>query len=589
MSVLLTVMSSMFLQAAVEVPDMNRFELPPVRAGIEYRYEIPVDGGLAPLHWSLRGDVPPGLKLDAEKGHLAGVIVRPKAEPYLFDVEVADSSQPPQRFRIGYSLMVKPTPLRIRPPSASRLRIEPPAPNPVLPGNGLAAVAALAAPPVSSPPATVSAPVPSPSPAIVSPAAASPAAAPQTVVHAPVAEPIPEATALSSGDRRTMPVSHIRLVAQDRDSTELDFEVVDDPRHGSVTIRYPKPQRKFAYAYYTANTGYTGKDTFRYKAIDKDKNASEPATVTIDVKRAGLKWEIIGGASTGLSSEEGGDVPDVDGKSLPDFLFRLDWLIQHPATSDKEDGASLVHLDSGQLAVQMDEKDRTAQWSSHFAFDVGFVNRPISVMKQGEDAEMMLTYQRAFTSNGAFSYNWVKNADEFGTHAESGAIVRAGMDVFIDEDDITTNDDGVTFVRLRNDDKSAFFRFEAGARFALKQYDENSNTVFIRKADNTKATDLVNLPGSDMKGQVRYPRNLVDLLVLEAVYQRSDAMKGLASVPGEESINRLAVRFFAFPRLPNAPKGYKFLIGAEINRDFHGGPQDVRIFYGFNVLPSELF
>src|SRR5262245_22933361 len=89
------------------------FALPEAKVGAPYEYQIQTEGGLAPLVWRVtQGELPPGVRLEAT-GRLVGAPTQPRREAYRFDVEVSDSSQPPQTFSQTFSLMVKAAPLRI--------------------------------------------------------------------------------------------------------------------------------------------------------------------------------------------------------------------------------------------------------------------------------------------------------------------------------------------------------------------------------------------------------------------------------------------------------------------------------------------
>ncbi len=60
-----------------------------------YFYEFRAHGGTAPLHWQVEsGALPPGLKLDAASGRIAGAAASPGE--YRFTAKVSDAAQPPQ-------------------------------------------------------------------------------------------------------------------------------------------------------------------------------------------------------------------------------------------------------------------------------------------------------------------------------------------------------------------------------------------------------------------------------------------------------------------------------------------------------------
>ncbi|HEV2664028.1 MAG TPA: hypothetical protein VG324_03915, partial [Blastocatellia bacterium] len=89
------------------------FSLPEAKVGAPYEYQIQAEGGLAPLVWKVaQGELPPGIRLEAT-GKLVGAPTQAMREAFRFDIEVSDSSQPPQKFSQAFLLMVKAAPLRI--------------------------------------------------------------------------------------------------------------------------------------------------------------------------------------------------------------------------------------------------------------------------------------------------------------------------------------------------------------------------------------------------------------------------------------------------------------------------------------------
>ncbi|MFN7929781.1 MAG: putative Ig domain-containing protein [Blastocatellia bacterium] len=94
-------------------PAEEVFTLPTARAGSAYVYQFRTEGGLAPLKWRIAGGaLPVGLQLE-ENGKVSGAPVQAQASAYAFVVEVADASQPPQRFSLPCLLTVNAAPLRI--------------------------------------------------------------------------------------------------------------------------------------------------------------------------------------------------------------------------------------------------------------------------------------------------------------------------------------------------------------------------------------------------------------------------------------------------------------------------------------------
>lgn len=133
------------------------YALPEATAGKAYQTQLRAEGGQPPLAWKVvAGELPPGIELQAS-GVVAGLPTTPRREAYEFVAEVSDSSEPPQRMRQAFWLVVKAAPLRIVPPAAEgEPRLEsaagpPPDAAPV--SATIAAPGAVPSPPTSSPPA----------------------------------------------------------------------------------------------------------------------------------------------------------------------------------------------------------------------------------------------------------------------------------------------------------------------------------------------------------------------------------------------------------------------------------------------------
>lgn len=87
--------------------DENVFSLPSGKVGEKYEFQFQTEGGAAPLTWRIsEGDGPPGLKLDPS-GKLHGIPTVSQREAYRFEVEVSDSSQPPQKAALLVSLLIQ--------------------------------------------------------------------------------------------------------------------------------------------------------------------------------------------------------------------------------------------------------------------------------------------------------------------------------------------------------------------------------------------------------------------------------------------------------------------------------------------------
>ncbi len=152
------------------------FALPEGQSRVLYEFRIPAEGGTAPLHWKVSdGSLPEGIELD-DTGVLKGTpaSAAARSSPYQFAVEVSDSSSPPQRFSMPFSLVIKAAPLRIA-LGATPLRIvpaanthsSPPPPEPAAASSGNASPPpSPASPPPAAPPAadTPAAPPVAPAP-----------------------------------------------------------------------------------------------------------------------------------------------------------------------------------------------------------------------------------------------------------------------------------------------------------------------------------------------------------------------------------------------------------------------------------------
>ena len=77
-----------------------------------------------------------------------------------------------------------------------------------------------------------------------------------------------------------------------------------------------------------------GTDTFKFQALDiNEGRESRDAVATIAIERAGLQWQILTTASTGLSAGPSADASGTIGASATDALFRLDWQWHSPRST----------------------------------------------------------------------------------------------------------------------------------------------------------------------------------------------------------------------------------------------------------------
>ena len=116
-------------------PEIQRLE--PAQVGQNYHVQLVASGGVAPLTWSIVGGaLPPGVQLSVG-GMLSGPPTTGKPDPYVFTVEVADSSPTPQRYQMALSMLVGGS-MFIVPPSLAAAAIGPgagPSPTPKAESN----------------------------------------------------------------------------------------------------------------------------------------------------------------------------------------------------------------------------------------------------------------------------------------------------------------------------------------------------------------------------------------------------------------------------------------------------------------------
>jgi hypothetical protein len=101
--------------------------LPQAQVGKPYSISIGVDteNGKGQFTWKLaHGDLPPGLQVSLA-GRIEGTPAETKSDPYIFDLNVSDSSQPPQSAVLRFSMVIVSAPLRIKAVNvaATQLRI----------------------------------------------------------------------------------------------------------------------------------------------------------------------------------------------------------------------------------------------------------------------------------------------------------------------------------------------------------------------------------------------------------------------------------------------------------------------------------
>jgi uncharacterized protein (DUF934 family) len=122
---LLVLSLSFALSVTATAHAQEPLQLPPGRVGTSYSAPIKSEGGLAPLHWRVSsGQLPPGLTI-ATDGKIEGTPTVAGKQPFVFDLTVSDSSEPPQTDVQRFSIAMAPADLHIIPTSQA-LKIVPP-------------------------------------------------------------------------------------------------------------------------------------------------------------------------------------------------------------------------------------------------------------------------------------------------------------------------------------------------------------------------------------------------------------------------------------------------------------------------------
>lgn len=399
------------------------------------------------------------------------------------------------------------------------------------------------------------------------------------------------------------------VVAEDPDSAVPTFNVVSPPANGTVDCTKPctlRPTDDPATANvrstrcdYQPSLGFTGPDAFRIVAVDTDELKSPAATVAIDVRNEGLRWELITAASTGLTSDRDTlqDIPKVIGKNLQDFLFKLNWQTASPRQdpilprvnapvsgvgklSRMMNVVFQTGLQSGSAAVEAEALAPVNADTNPSAASAGTATSETSGTKQAAN-------QRQFTAGGTVQFTWVLDADGQGTFFEFGFIGKGAVDVFLDGASVEEVSAG-KFVRLLREGRT-FIRSEGGGRIGLKQLKERSSTVRTCRPPGQECPKLEVAKQVQKSEKLLHPANLDDLVYLELFYQRDNALGGLDAA-GNNPRNRLGLRIAAQPMLASLPGRPKFLIGVEVTRAFMGGDRPIaRIFYGLNLSGNKLF
>ena len=338
---------------------------------------------------------------------------------------------------------------------------------------------------------------------------------------------------------------------------------------------------------YQPDVGFVGDDSFLYTATDPEGHVSHEGRVDIQVRNQGLRWEVVAGASDGHSSDSGtpADAAELLNDVNQDVMFILNWQAVHARKANEAvtKRAAGIAAAAAQLRPPQAGGTRGSR-NANVLFRIGWLSDPASVnatpvsVNPGEPpqgtATNVASTERHFTTAGQVNFNWVSLADSHGTFVELGVTGRGAIDVYPSSDDRLATLGGRP-VRIFNPGKTVT-RFEAGLRFALKQYDENPASRAV------KGDKIVHLD------------NIDDFVLVEAQFQKNPAFEGLAA-PGElDATSRFVLRVTAQPKFGDVPGRPKPAIGVEIGRAGanpfkSGGPWMAKILYGVNLSGAGLF
>ena len=331
------------------------------------------------------------------------------------------------------------------------------------------------------------------------------------------------------------------------------------PAHGRLTCKAVATSARSQECAYEPRVGFTGTDSFRYHARHNNADSSA-ATVTIDVRSNGLRWELQTGTSQGLTSDSfagGGsglsNIPDVLGSLSQDVTFVLAWQVAKPRAKKLADGAIFDFSRSANFLVKTGLKaaETTASVS-----DRGSLTGSAATNEQVTTA----VGSRQFSADLSLDFNAVGPINGGSSFWELGAIGRAGFDATVEPTTSVREAQNRILQVVRTD--RADFRFEGGLRFVLKQRHDDDESVSFDKST----------------GVAFKPSNTDDLLQFELTIQRNNNLSELN--PDGTAANRYAIRFIALPELPGLPGHQRLMFGVEVTQALSGGPKTVRFLYG---------
>jgi hypothetical protein len=325
-----------------------------------------------------------------------------------------------------------------------------------------------------------------------------------------------------------------------------------------------------------------GEETFQYEVANlATKLTSSPATVAVDIKRQGLRWEVVtavGQSVAGNDLASGlNQIPDVLGKTTGDVVVNLDWVFRHPQKTLGE--TSLGATADGHVLIRTGYLTRPeAVTATTVTTDTPPTTPPASgatppaAATTSEDA---LEPRRKFTFGGEMNYNWVVSSTGTGTFLEFGVLGRGNVDVDVEDDETFRQTADRVLKLVRKNTGAGTFHGEIGGRLVLKQFHRETfqTTVQRRAADPSKP---------DQGAKQLYTRNPDNFATIEFGLQRDGALGELEATTGITE-RRYFIRAFLTPlEVPGAPGHSKPLIGIELT-GWGSQPKQVKVLYGANL------
>lgn len=337
---------------------------------------------------------------------------------------------------------------------------------------------------------------------------------------------------------------------------------------------------------YQPHVGFVGSDRFTYDARFEGGAFSEQATVAIDVRERGLRWEFRTSASTITSDapdpEALAQIPSILGGTSQDFLFTVNWQLLRPRQrlADGQLARTSGLLRGADLRMRPGAASRSANFvietgieSSAVAatlIDVGQAATPMGSTAAGADSPTeQAVARRTMVLRGEFNYNAGINADGIGRFVEVGGVGKGAFTTVLDSDESFKEAVGRVFQVVPLDRTAC--SLDVGMRLAVKQAHELSSTTLVNPS-----------------GQTEQPTNIENAFVLEVLWRFDTSVSNLATDSTDgDSRRRWAIRAEFSPEIDRLPGHQRPTIGFEVSRAWDGGPPSVKITYGVNLSATK--